>query len=484
MKLLERIKSVLKKSSFKKLIIGICLLIGIGLRVYNYAFIPFAGHAEEYLFVWSGLSLIEKRVPISWNDLPPYQEEHVYWEGMAENKSGRGDLGVRLLKPWLDEPPVFSLIEGGVAKLYGQENFTVISPYVIRIPPLIFSFISLFLVYLLAKKLYDWKVAVISLLFYGTAPVIVFGSRLAAAENFFVPILLGIVLLLISYFKKKCNWKLYLSLFLALLAALAKPTGLLFIPFIVFWLWKNNEWKKGFILGAVGMITFFAAFFGYGFYYDKQLFLEVFKYQSQRPAGFSGLAHLITSPGFSIDRFLDGFVVLGFLSLIYLIYKREKSKNNWLLFSFIYTILMVVVSGGRGDQLCWYRYPIYPFMSIAAGLMIKDAIKKPNFYLSSLLIPLFLANGDLLQSPFREVDFFLNVKFYRILFLVLLLPSIFYMLFKKKILKKLMQLALILSFVAGLIYNGWVIKDWFSLKCAHSLDCPLPHKVDLLKPLK
>jgi 4-amino-4-deoxy-L-arabinose transferase-like glycosyltransferase len=468
----------------KKIILAVVLLLGIGLRLHQYAFIPFAGHAEEYLFVWSGLSLIEKGVPISWNDLPPYKEEHVYWQGVVENKSGRGELGVRLLKPWLDEPPLFSLMEGGIAKLYGQENFTIISPYVIRIPPLIFSFISLILVYVLAKKLYDYKTAILSLLFYGTAPVIVFGSRLVAAENFFVPILLSIVLLLISYFKQAKNWKVYLATFLAVLAALAKPTGLLFVPFIVFWLWKRKEWKKGFVLGAVGMAVFFITYFAYGFSYDKQLFLDVFRYQSQRPAGFSGLAHLITSPGFSISEFLDGFVVLGFLSLVYMIYKRKKDKPNWILFTFLYTVLIVLFSGGKGDQLCWYRYPIYPFMSISAALMIKEAISKPDFFKSSLLIPLLLTNGHLLQSPFRKIDFFLSVKFFRFSLVVLLGPAILYMLFKKKMLKKFMRISIIIALVGGLIYNVWVIKDWFHLECAHSLECSLPHKVDLLKPLK
>ncbi len=456
----------------------------MGLRVHQYAFVPTAGHAEEYLFVWSGLSLIEKGVPISWNDLPPYGDEHVYWEGVVENKSGRGELGIRLLKPWLDEPPLFSLIEGGVAKLYGQENFTLISPYVIRIPPLIFSFISLILIYILVKKLYDWETAILSLLFYGTAPIIVFGSRLAAAENFFVPILLSIVLLLVSYYKNNNNWKVYLATFLGVIAALAKPTGLLFIPFIVFWLWKRKEWKKGFILGGLGILAFFIIYFTYGFYYDKELFLEVFRYQSQRPAGFSGLAYLITNPGFSISGFLDGFVVLGFLSLVYMIYNRENDKPNWILFSFIYTVLMVVFSGGRADQLCWYRYPIYPFMSISAALMIKQAISKPHFYLNSLLIPLLLTNGHLLQSPFRKINFFLDVKFFRFGFIVLIAPSILHMLFEKKIFKRLMRASLVIALAGGLFYNAWVVKDWFHLECAHSLDCALPHKVDLLKPLR
>jgi len=470
--------------NFRMLFFVFFFLLGIFLRLYKYPFFPTAGNAEENLYVWSGLSLIEEGVPISWNDLPPYKSEHIIYEGFAPNYSGREDLPIRLLKPWLDEPPLFSLIEGAISKFYGQENFTIISPYIIRIPPLIFSFISMFLVFLLSKKLFGWWMGNLSLALYATIPTIVFGSRLAVAETPIATIFLGITLLLISYFKSKDKKLIYLAYFLTLIAAFMKPTGLLLAPYLSFWLMKNKEIKNGIKYGLITIVIFFVLYFAYGFHYDKELFLDVLIYQSQRPAGWSGISHLFISPGFNIEIFKDNFIIIGFLSMIFLMFSKRKFAQEIILFNFIYAIMIVLVSGGRGDQLGWYRYPIYPFLAISLALLIENIYKKPNFYKFAIFLPLIMGNGDLLQNPFWKIDFFWKVKFFRYLFALFLAPMIAYEIFKKKYFISLGRYILILTLCIGLIYNILVVINMFSLTCDHSLICPLPYKVDLLEPFK
>ncbi len=153
-----------------------------------------------------------------------------------------------------------------------------------------------------------------------------------------------------------------------------------------------------------------------------------------------------------------------------------------ILFAFVYTILTVIISGGRHDQLTWYRYPIYPFMSIAIALMVKDLVSNPSFLKNAVFIPLFLANIDLLENPFWKTKFLTDVKFYRYAFLALLVPSIIYLVFPKRVFINLSRWAIIAALAFGLFINTWVVTSRFNLLCDHSSECALPAKVNLMEP--
>jgi len=480
----RKFKAFLGSRKLQLVLFFLVFLLSFGLRLWKYPFYPLTANAEEYIFVWQGLSLIEKGVPITWSDLPVYSKDNIYWEGVAKNPTQKGELGVRLISPWLDQPPLFSLLVGSFYKLYNPENFTIISTYITRVPMLAISFFSLLFVYLLAKKLFGYWLGILSLLVYGTVPIIVFGSRLVVPENLIALCYLVVLFLLLSYFETQKGWQRNLAIFLAGITGLFKPTGFLLVPFLAFLLWKKKSWKEGILVGVIGAILFFIPYFWYGFYFGKELFLRVLEYQSLRPAGWSSLTYFITNPGFSVEVFLDGFLLVGFFSLAFLLFKKRGKGEEIVLFSFVYTLLTVIISGGRHDQLCWYRYPVYPFMSIAIALLLRDLILNPTFVKSAIFIPLFMANADLLENPFWKVNFFINVKFYRLAFLFLLLPSILGLLFFHKILVKLSRLAIVLALALGIFFNAWVIKSRFNLLCDHSDQCALPYKVNLLQPFK
>lgn len=478
----RKFKAFLGSRELQFVLFFLVLLLSFGLRLWKYPFYPLTANAEEYIFVWQGLSLIEKGVPITWSDLPVYSKNNIFWEGVAKNPTGRGELGVRLIKPWLDQPPLFSLLVGSFYKLYNPENFTIISSYITRAPMIVISFFTLLLVYLVAKKLFGSSMALLSLLIYGTIPTIVFGSRLVVPENLISFGYLLVLFLLLNYFETKKKWQRNLAVLIAAIAGLAKPTGFLLVPFLAYWLWQKKGWRESVKAAVTGTTLFFIPFLAYGFYFGKDLFLKVMAYQSQRPAGWSSLTYFITNPGFSVEVFLDGFLLVGFFSLVFLLFKKRGGGEEMVLFSFVYTLLTVIISGGRHDQLCWYRYPVYPFMSIAIALLVKDLIFNPSFVKSAIFIPLFMANADLLENPFWKVNFFINVRFYRLAFFVLLLPSILGLLFPHKILPKLSRVAIVVALAAGIFFNTLVIKYRFNLLCDHTSECALPYKVNLFQP--
>jgi 4-amino-4-deoxy-L-arabinose transferase-like glycosyltransferase len=477
-------KQVFANKKIKALLLILVFALGVGLRLWKYQFYPFAGHAEEYLFVWSGLSLIEKGVPISWNDLPVYEDKHIYWTGIAPNSGpSQGGIGVRLLKPWLDEPPLFSLIVGGISKLYGLPNFTVISTYVIRIPSLIIAFVTMIFVFLLAKRFFGYWQGILALLIYSITPVIVFGSRLAVPENLIAMLFVMCLWLIQEYLQSNKVWQRNLAVFLAALAGLAKPTGFLLVPFVAFFVLERKRWREGIAMLVVGSVMFWLPFLAYGAYFDWDLFWKVISVQGSRPAGWSSLAYVLTNPGFSIEIFLDCLIVLGFLSLVYLIFKKEKTAGEQVLtFSFVYTLLVVLISGGKHDQLTWYRYPVYPFMAISTALFLKEIVKTPSFLTSALAIPLLLGNVDLLENPFWRGNSFIQSGPYRAVFFLLLLPSMLGLVFSQKFFTKLARASLVLSLVLAVVINTWVVKSRFNILCDHE-HCSLPEKINLLKPI-
>ncbi len=97
-----------------------CILVIIlasSLRLYHYDSIPHAKWtADELAFCWNGMSLIQNHVPTAWSWLSSYGDFPIeMWQGHQ----------YRLVTPWFDHPPLFSLVVGAAAILGGANSFFV-----------------------------------------------------------------------------------------------------------------------------------------------------------------------------------------------------------------------------------------------------------------------------------------------------------------------------------------------------------------------
>src|SRR5262245_37516856 len=78
--------------------------VGLGLRLYHLEKAPYFNEtSDEFAWTWSGMSLLHDGVPTAWTYLPAYG--NVGWT------SWRG-FGFHMVKPWLDHPPLFSVVMG------------------------------------------------------------------------------------------------------------------------------------------------------------------------------------------------------------------------------------------------------------------------------------------------------------------------------------------------------------------------------------
>ena len=136
---------IIKNRWFKILIFIFIFVFTFILRAHNYEKTPGALHLDEMLYAWSGIYLIETGVPVSWSTLD-YPKRAEVFKGIINYKGGQPETSVTLYKPWLDEPPLFSLIVGFFAHINGAARTDFIPSSYIRIPSIIFaSLVSIFI---------------------------------------------------------------------------------------------------------------------------------------------------------------------------------------------------------------------------------------------------------------------------------------------------------------------------------------------------
>lgn len=442
------------------------------LRAHNYDKEPELGQLEEMLYGWAGINLATEKVPMSWSTLD-YPESAKVFEGEIGLNGSNPKHFVTLYKPWLDEPPVYSLISGGSAYLFGANRWSILPSAYLRLPQIFLSFLISVLVFLIAKKLSGFWIGLLALFIYGTVPIFVFASRLAVPENLIALIYLLLIYSVLQLREKSSIILLILVPILIGLGGLAKPTGFLIAPLFIYELFLKKYYKSiGYTIIVLGI--FVTAFIGYGMYYNSDIFFWISQLQSTRPIGFGTLGYTLTSPSYDIFPFYDTFYIFCIISFIYYVFVQgkkdeDRDNKNFLVFAGVYWLIIVIMSGGERDLLSWYRFGLFPLLPIFGAWLIKESIQNFSFIKSVFLISLFLGNRYLLINPFRSG---IHPIYFRIIFSALVLPSLGYEAFKKKYLKILGQSIIIGAFVVGSYMNVVYIYNSHELKCERK-ECPI-----------
>ena len=451
----------MKLRILKTLLLITAFIFFFFIKIFNYDRYPLMGHLEEYAYSWMGINLIENGVPQTWSPAGKLPGQNIAFSGKLKDYGVEQD--VTILSPWLDLPPLYGLLSGGVAHLYKSGPWTVNPASYIRLPAILFSLLTSLVLFLFIKKLFDFKTAFLAMTIYSLTPVFVFGSRLSVAENGIAFLYLLSIYLTLCYIEKK-RW--YILLFLPILAGIAglfKQTGFFIVFFEIFLLAKEKLWKEG-LFAFLGTLYFVGVLFGYGASVNFDLFKLVSQNQSLRPIGFQGLPVLLQSPGFSTDFLYDGWYVFHLLSIIYFSISKYKDKKIQIITSaFIFWAMVVVFSGGQTDILLWYHYPFFPYLAAAGALMIFEIIKAPNLITSILIIGLLLTGQSFLSNEFRpEIE---PMKF-RFLTTLLLTPIILFTLIKKPVFEKISKIIIVGVIITGLFLNSKAIYSAFPIKSA------------------
>lgn len=383
--------SIPKRVSFFVLLFAISFF-GFLLRVIDYDRIPpFGETQDEFFYPWSGMTLITKGIPTAWSwfDSYPQKEYVVYW--------GRT---YPLVTPWVEKPPLYSLIQGTTVLLFGDTNLNDVRLSQIRTIPLALSFFTIFLVGLLARELFNKNVGILAAVLYATIPSFVLANRFSLVENLMTPLILAASYL----FLKKAN--IFLITVFCALAILTKNIGFILPLVIMAILFFDKKWRDLAIIGAISGVAFLVHP-AMGAYYDWNLFVNVLKdYQKAHALiGLPGLAQaILASPTVSAKEVLfpDGSVLAGYVLLFsspfWLINDHIKSgklgRNLLLGIPIGYLIVLSLLESG-GTQFSffgWHVYPIFPYLAILLARILVDIYYHPSLY--KLLIMLFIIGAS------------------------------------------------------------------------------------------
>lgn len=430
------------------------------LRAHNYERSPFMGNLEEMLYGWSGIYLVETGVPVSWSTLD-YPKRAQVFRGTIDYKGGLPTAGVSLFKPWLDEPPIFSLLVGWFGHLYGADRTDWIPTAFIRFPVIFISAITSMFVFLVARKLSGYWTGILAMLVFGTVPIFVLGSRIAVPENL-ISLFLIITIWLLLRFREKVKFPYILPIpFLAGFAGLAKPTGFFILPLALFFTLAQKKFKFTFLLIAL-TIPFIILFFAYGIYFDSEIFWKISSIQSFRPVGFKSLAWFFTSPSFDWNTLTDSWYVFCLLCGAYFIFKPPNKYSEIVPFSFVYWVAVIMISGGEGDLLAWYRYPIFPLLAIMGSWGLIYLVEKANFFTSFLAVGFLLGGRSLIVNAFNSN---ISPTSYRLIFSISLTPSLLNLLFPSSLFKNLTKLVTISIIVVGIYLNVKFVYSHYEIYC-------------------
>lgn len=459
----------------KLILFLLVLLFTFILRAHNYERVPTANHLDEMLYAWSGIYLIETGVPVSWSTLE-YPDRAEVFRGEINFRGGLPKSTVTLYKPWLDEPPLFSLLVGYFAHQYGADRNQFIPSSYIRLPMIFISALTSILVFLIARKTSGYWLGLLSMFLYGTIPILVFASRVALPETLIACIFAIIIYLLLKFRDKlKPGYLLPIPLLVGI-AGLSKPTGFFLLPyalfFVFYYLYRAGETKRAlrycFHL-IIFTLPFIVLFREYGNYFDPEIFKRITEIQSTRPSGFGALGFILTTPSFGTTELRDSWYVFLLVSAGYFLFSLKDSLKQVVLFSFTYWIIVVMLTGGEWDLLAWYRFPALPMLAILGAWGLVEIVRRADFFASFLGIGLLLGNRRLLVNAFHKNTEALT---HRLIFAGLMVPSTLNYVFNKKSLLWFSRGVLVLVIVVGIYFNVSYVYSAFDLEC-QSKTCPI-----------
>lgn len=467
----------------KFLIFSVVLVFTFILRVHNYERVPTANHLDEQLYALSGINLIETGVPVSWSTLYYPKSAEVY-KGIISYKGGAPSASVTLYKPWLDEPPLFSLLVGEAAHLFHADRSSFIPSTYIRFPVVLISTITSVVVFLIALEVSGFWIGILAMMIYGTEPIMVFASRSAMPETLIALFFALIVYLLLKFIKNQRLLYILPIPILAGLGGLSKPTGYftlglaIFVVFASLFKVKPFQWKKTliYILYLVlGTIPFVLVYLWYGNHFSPEIFKSILLTQGFRPAGFNSLTWFFITPGYDTSILRSGWYIFCLVSAVFFIFKPKPKNAGLIILSFVYWIIIVMLSSGESDLLAWYRFPAFPYLAIMGAWGIQYVFGKADFFVTFLSVGLFLGSRMFLVNAFRPN---VSANDFRIIFSSLMIPSLINLIFNKDWVKKIAQGVIVAVVVIGMWWNIKYIYNAYDIACENVI-CPMVPSIRL-----
>jgi hypothetical protein len=360
--------------------LGSILAVALVLRFHDFTAAPLlTDNMDELDWGWSGLTLLTRHVPYGWSLLPGYRPDGFF---TAIN------YNYPIVHPYLDHPPLFSLLIGGAAWLAGARQMFDVTAEMIRPPVILLSALAIALAYLLGRRLLGRGPALLGAALLATAPGAVLFSRQVESEWLTAVLLLGVLLCVARLLDGDGGWgTLAVMTGCCLLAPLTKVPGLAVAGVATLALAADRRWLPAALaLAAAGVGL--GLYIAYGALLDWSQFLQVLADQAARRGGVLGAWQFIAAPA-GLNRLLhDGWWLLGWLGAAGLLLAGERRAALLLAWPAAgYALAILVLADDRVvGQFGWYRIAVYPEIYLAAGWLVWEAVRRPSLGLLAVVL--------------------------------------------------------------------------------------------------
>jgi|GEM_PF-2916609 len=429
------------------------LLVGLAISYFGYTLLlrqfnsyPSVGDTyDEYKAPFNGLSLLGKGYPESWS-----------WYGHYGNFPTRYINGAdfRLVRPWFDEPPLFSLIAGLFCRKYGQTDIEHLDITVLRYPMLKFAALNIFLLYCLIFVLQGPAPAIIGSLIYATIPTIVLLARLPLSDNMLVTFTLISILSTVLYLQFAKKVFLIPAILFSALSLQLKSTGV-FVPVAVGALLLAFGKIRPLLLTILFTAVSLGLWFAYGYHFGWATFLKTMEVSSGREL-FSPTIIINLLHSFRIGEKvmgIDGWVWWGWFCLMfYPFVVRRQNRLSRLIIPVVTGSYLVFFTIMSGHVKGWYRAPFYPFLAWASAAVILQLIRRPRFlpFFFFIAIP-FFSSFIYGQGGIRWTNS--QIKIYQLLFVSSMIIPMLSELLRHPLLKIAFRFLIIAALILSLFYN-------------------------------
>ena len=365
--------------------VTLILLSGLVLRLNGLTSTPApTQNRDELAWAWAGQSLIQDHSPSSWSYLSSY--------GTGDTRATFDGTIMPYVHPWLDHPPLFALLVGGVAIAAGENTPASVTPGVIRLIPIVASLVTILLLFALASRLVGRRWALLAVVLFAFSPWMIEMSHAVEAESILAPMLLGALLLV----DRKGKRALAGLVAICLLAPLVKVVGVTIGATVAVLFLLRRHWARSALSGAAGLAGV-GLYWLYGFAINRAQFLAVWHAQSTRHA--SALAagwQFLTSTVASLGGFIplhDPLWFAGLLAIVVLVVFRGDMRLAVPVIVYVAVMAVtgadtpvihsgVVMRQGNSELTYnsgWYRITIYPLLYIAIAGIIPRVGSRLSF---------------------------------------------------------------------------------------------------------
>lgn len=377
--------AISKKYSSQLATLGLLLVVAFALRSVHLGDLHTV-QADEYSWMLAGNSLLHTGTPSSWTIPWSFTNYSVYYSAAREEFNGEIYW---VVTPWLDHPPLFSLLIGSWLSVMPVGDIHAPAWVVVRLPMVGVAIATILCTFLFVYRLAGKRVAWLTLLAYTFFPASVLTSRFALAENVITLWLIGGLLLAHVFLtESRRRWVFIALCVIAVTAPLLKLSGAVVPGAIALILFMQKKYKLATIILGMGLLAG-VIFATYGWLYDWQVFLMANQAHALRPQSIQSVWSLIAGTNIANLSLFDPSIMVGFAGLALFLAQYAKKQAHTFVVAPLFVGLCTLLLVAPVEAYSWYAFPLYPLIALGLGYVLSLFVQNVRLALV-LLLPLVL----------------------------------------------------------------------------------------------